>query len=540
MKKKRIAAVAAACFMATPVAALVGCAETDETVVLRVSNWEEYIDLGDWDDEEAIDIENPYTGEDSIIGENSVIDDFTEWFNSQDYGFDVRVEYSTFGTNEDLYNQLNLGDVYDLVCPSEYMIMKLLNEGKIQPYSEGFSDPAKETNYYVNNVSRYIDGAEGSIFYENEWNGIAACYMWGTTGFVFNPELVDEDLDDVSACDILINEDYYKSVTVKDNVRDAYFAALSVLFEDRLNEINADTAMSEEQKAEERSDLLNSTDEDTVRAAEELLKKVKENVYSFETDSGKTDMVTGKVKANYQWSGDAVYIMDQADEDETELWYSVPEEGTNLWFDGWVMLKDGIAGNEQKQTAAEAFVNFLSRPDIAVRNMYYIGYTSSIAADEAFNYFDWCYGAVTDEDSEDYYEFDNIYVYDVSYFFGDDSYIYIDMDSLNVEGARLTHDYDDDEYVAGYPVYSGGTISIGRQAFGQYPTQDVIARSVVMRDFGDDLADINQMWINVRCLNVTDININVVIAVTSIVVIIATAIILYRFRFNIFYNRKRK
>ena len=540
MKKKRIAAVAAACFMATPVAALVGCAETDETVVLRVSNWEEYIDLGDWDDEEAIDIENPYTGEDSIIGENSVIDDFTEWFNSQDYGFDVRVEYSTFGTNEDLYNQLNLGDVYDLVCPSEYMIMKLLNEGKIQPYSEGFSDPSKETNYYVNNVSRYIDGAEGSIFYENEWNGIAACYMWGTTGFVFNPELVDEDLDDVSACDILINEDYYKSVTVKDNVRDAYFAALSVLFEDRLNEINADTAMSEEQKAEERSDLLNSTDEDTVRAAEELLKKVKENVYSFETDSGKTDMVTGKVKANYQWSGDAVYIMDQADEDETELWYSVPEEGTNLWFDGWVMLKDGIAGNEQKQTAAEAFVNFLSRPDIAVRNMYYIGYTSSIAADEVFNYFDWCYGAVTDEDSEDYYEFENIYVYDVSYFFGDDSYIYIDMDSLNVEGARLTHDYDDDEYVAGYPVYSGGTISIGRQAFGQYPTQDVIARSVVMRDFGDDLADINQMWINVRCLNVTDININVVIAVTSIVVIIATAIILYRFRFNIFYNRKRK
>ena len=285
---------------------------------------------------------------------------------------------------------------------------------------------------------------------------------------------------------------------------------------------------------------MNSTDEDTVRAAEELLKKVKENVYSFETDSGKTDMVTGKVKANYQWSGDAVYIMDQADEDETELWYSVPEEGTNLWFDGWVMLKDGIAGNEQKQTAAEAFVNFLSRPDIAVRNMYYIGYTSSIAADEVFNYFDWCYGAVTDEDSEDYYEFDNIYVYDVSYFFGDDSYIYIDMDSLNVEGARLTHDYDDDEYVAGYPVYSGGTISIGRQAFGQYPTQDVIARSVVMRDFGDDLADINQMWINVRCLNVTDININVVIAVTSIVVIIATAIILYRFRFNIFYNRKRK
>ena len=540
MKKIRILALGAACLMVAPVFAMAGCAETDETVVLRVSNWEEYIDLGDWGDDEAIDIENEYTGEDYIMGVNSVVDDFTEWFNSQDYGFEVEVEYSTFGTNEDLYNQLNLGDVYDLVCPSDYMIMKLLDEGEIKPYSESFMDTSIETNYYINNVSPYIDGAEGSIFDEYSWNGIAACYMWGTTGFVFNPELVDSDARDVSACNILTNPDYYKSVTVKDNVRDAYFAALSILYEDELNTINANENMSEEEKEAERSRLLNMTDEQTIAAAEDILKDIKENVYSFETDSGKTDMVTGKVIANYQWSGDAVYIMDQADEEETELWYSVPEESTNLWFDGWVMLKDGIAGSEQKQTAAEAFVNFLSRPDIAVRNMYYIGYTSSIAADEVFNYFDWCYGVVTDEESEDFYEFDNIYVYDVSYFFGDDSYIYIDMDTVAVENATLTHEYDDDEYVAGYPVYSGGTISMGRQAFGQYPTGDVIARSVVMQDFGDDLAAINQMWINVRCLDLADIDATTVIIVAIIITVIAVAIILYRFRYAIFYNRPRK
>ena len=540
MKKMKIAAVAAACMFCVPVIAASGCTSEDETVVLRVSNWEEYIDLGDWGEDEAIDIANPYTGEDYIMGVNSVVDDFTQWFNSQDYGFKVRVEYSTFGTNEDLYNQLNLGDVYDLVCPSDYMIMKLQAQDAIQPFSDEFMDRSNPENYYINGVSEYIDGTEDSIFGQYGWSGIAACYMWGTTGLVYNPEKIDEDGKDVQSWDMLVNPDYYKSVTIKDNVRDAYFAALSILREDQLNAINADENMSAAEKSKARSDLLNSTTPETIAEAEDLLKEIKQNVYSFETDSGKADMVTGKVIGNLQWSGDAVYIMDQADEEDTELWYSVPDSNTNLWFDGWVMLKDGIAGNKQRQTAAEAFVNFLSRPDIAVRNMYYIGYTSSSASEQVFEYFDWCYGVVTDPESEDYYEFDNVYVYDVSYFFGEDSYIYLDMDLLNVEGAVQTNKYADDEYVAGYPVFEGGTVNKGRQAFGQYPTSDVINRSVVMLDFGDDLAAINQMWINVRCLDVMDIPVSTVVIVAVIIVAVAAAIVLYRFRFTIFYNRKEK
>ena len=540
MKKMKIAAVAAACMFCVPVIAAAGCTSEDETVVLRVSNWEEYIDLGDWGEDEAIDIANPYTGEDYIMGVNSVVDDFTQWFNSQDYGFKVRVEYSTFGTNEDLYNQLNLGDVYDLVCPSDYMIMKLQAQDAIQPFSDEFMDRSNPENYYINGVSEYIDGTEDSIFGQYGWSGIAACYMWGTTGLVYNPEKIDEDGKDVQSWDMLVNPDYYKSVTIKDNVRDAYFAALSILREDQLNAINADENMSAAEKSKARSDLLNSTTPETIAEAEDLLKEIKQNVYSFETDSGKADMVTGKVIGNLQWSGDAVYIMDQADEEDTELWYSVPDSNTNLWFDGWVMLKDGIAGNKQRQTAAEAFVNFLSRPDIAVRNMYYIGYTSSSASEQVFEYFDWCYGVVTDPESEDYYEFDNVYVYDVSYFFGEDSYIYLDMDLLNVEGAVQTNKYADDEYVAGYPVFEGGTVNKGRQAFGQYPTSDVINRSVVMLDFGDDLAAINQMWINVRCLDVMDIPVSTVVIVAVIIVAVAAAIVLYRFRFTIFYNRKEK
>lgn len=101
----------------------------------------------------------------------------------------VEVEYSCFGTNEDLYNQLTMGDTYDLVCPSDYMIMKLMAEGALEPYSEKFYDTSIETNYYVKGVSPYIKG----VFDENEiggeaWSKYAAGYMWGITGILYNPE----------------------------------------------------------------------------------------------------------------------------------------------------------------------------------------------------------------------------------------------------------------------------------------------------------------------------------------------------------------
>ena len=96
-------------------------ASDSDTIILRVCNWEEYIDTGDWD--EAIELDS---GE--IKGENSIVKDFEDWY-YQIYGKKVVVEYSTVGTNEELYNMLTLGDEYDLICPSEYMIMKLMAEG---------------------------------------------------------------------------------------------------------------------------------------------------------------------------------------------------------------------------------------------------------------------------------------------------------------------------------------------------------------------------------------------------------------------------
>ncbi|MDE7307033.1 MAG: extracellular solute-binding protein, partial [Clostridia bacterium] len=473
---KKFTAVFAACALIfASLVSFAGCKKSEDVITLRVCSWEEYIDLGGWD--EAIDLESG-----DIIGENSMVDDFTEWFNST-HDYKVKVEYSTFGTNEDLYNRLSLGDEYDLVCPSDYMLMKLIAEDRVEEFSDDFKN-----GEYMQNASPYIK----EVFESYEWTNLAACYMWGTTGLVYNPEKIN-DIRDVSTWKILLNEDYKRQVTVKDNVRDAYFATLGIINSENLTSPDFDG---------DRSALLNDTSTETIERAEDVLKQIKNNVYSFETDAGKSDMVTGKVIANYQWSGDAVYIMDEADGDNTELWYSVPDECANLWFDGWVMLKSGIDGSEQRKIAAEAFINYLSRPESAVRNMYYIGYTSAIAGEKVFEYMQWNYEA--DEDAQDTFE------YDLSYFFGGDKSITVDSADFGFDGENINR---------------------GRQLFAQYPSASVIERSVVMLDFGDKLSEINQMWINVRCLDLKDIS-PVTIGVTCAVVgVIVIAILLYVFRY---------
>lgn len=494
MKKiKKYFAIATSLIIASiPLTTFVGCAKKQEKIKLRVANWEEYIDLGEWGDDEAIELPNQ-----TIKGENTLIADFEEWFNST-HDYEVEVEYSTFGTNEDLYSRLSLGDVYDLVCPSDYMIMKLIAEGNYIEYTDKFWDTSIEENYYANNVSAYIDGANKEGIFNREeynWHKKIAGYMWGTCGFAYNPEKISGE--EVSTWQLFLNEDYKKQLTIKDNVRDSYFAALGAL--------NSEELLKGEMSSEQLSACLNDTSDKTIAAAEDLLKEIKENVYSFETDSGKADMVTGKIVANFQWSGDAIYIMGEAEKDEIELWYSIPYECTNIWFDGWLKLKNGVKWDKEREQAAEAFVNYLSKPESAVRNMYYIGYSSVIAGETVFEYMDWSYGATE--------EVEETIDYDISYFFGEDHAITAD---------KATFEFD------------GENINRGRQLFAQYPPQNVIDRSVIMRDFGDRLATINQMWINVRCLDLKDIPPSTYGIVTGIISLTALSICLYIFRYKIF------
>jgi len=437
----------------------------DQEVTLRVCNWEEYIDLGDWDEDETIELDSG-----NIIGENTMLEDFQEWYYDT-YGIRVKIEYSTFGNNEDLYNMLTLGDTYDLVCPSEYMIMKLLTEDQLVPLSEDFFDTSDRNNYYINGVSPYIR----DIFEENQvdgkpWADYAAGYMWGITGIVYNPELVSAKA--ASSWKILNDPAYRRQITIKDNVRDSYFAAVGAVKSELLTSEEFLKAPDYQKRLQEE---MNDTSEETVARVQEYLQDVKDNAYSFETDSGKADMVTGKVAANYQWSGDGVYTMDQADEDGLPLAFAVPKESTNIYFDGWVMLKNGIGGDEAKQHAAEAFINFNSRADNVIRNMYYVGYTSVISGGDdmrIFEYADYCYGAGEGETQ--------VSEYDLGYFFSENG---------------------GDEYVITAP-----SDQVYRQLFARYPKGDAMDRAVLMACFDEEQnRAINQMWINVRCYNIHDV-----------------------------------
>ena len=116
--------------------------------------------------------------------------------------------------------------------------------------------------------------------------------------------------------------------------------------------------------------------------------------------------MNGRVGASYQWSGDAVYTIGQAAESDMQLSFAVPKESTNIYFDGWAMLKSGINGDEEKKQAAESFVNFVSMPENAVRNMYYIGYTSAISGGDSsviYDYAKWNYGydSIVEETGEE-------------------------------------------------------------------------------------------------------------------------------------------
>ena len=223
---------------------------------------------------------------------------------------------------------------------------------------------------------------------------------------------------------------------------------------------------------------MNDTSVKAVDEIQEILGDMRENAYSLETDSGKADMVTGKVVANMQWSGDGVYTMDQAEEDGLELSFAVPREASNLWFDGWCMLKKGVRSDAKKQQAAEAFVNFLSRPDNVIKNMYYIGYTSVISGGDSpliYEYADWCYGA-EDEDTD-------TVPYSLRYFFTEED-----------ENASQ-------DYVLQVPVGEER-----RQVFAGYPPRDVITRSAIMQCFDDEQNKrISRMWTNIRCFEWEDL-----------------------------------
>jgi spermidine/putrescine transport system substrate-binding protein len=415
-----------------------------ETVSLKVYNWQDYIDDG--------------TDDNGNIVSTPVIDMWIEDYKART-GVTVEVVYDTFETNETMLNTLKTGkSEYDLVCPSDYAIQKMIKDDMLEKF-----DTTKLPTY-----NKYGSPYLKELFEQNNWTEYSVPYMWGTVGLLYDPEVYSDEL--VSSWDIMWNKEYENLATTKDSVRDTYFVGVMHVYQEELQDLRKqylDGTITKEYYNKQVNIIMNRTDEETLRLVEDDLKIMKENIFGLEVDSGKSDMVTGKISMNLAWSGDAVYSMDLAEEEDDKiLAYSVPLEGSNVWYDGWVMPKGANV------ELATDFVDFLSKPEIAVLNMNKIGYTSAIAGEAVLEMIDDWYGAESEESAVEV---------DLTYFFGD------------------TVECDED----GRVMVTVDEHYIGRQFSAQYPDYETITRCGVMEDFGDQNQAVLEMWANFKSNELT-------------------------------------
>ena len=244
--------------------------------------------------------------------------------------FNVKVNYNTFATNEDMYVSLKKGGTsYDVAFPSDYMIERMIDEDMLEKINK-------------DNIPN-MDNIEDRFLYLDfdPNNDYSVPYMWGTVGIIYNKEMVDDVVD---SWDILWNEKYEDQILMLDSQRDSIAVALKKL-----------------------GYSMNSRNMDELEEAKEELIQQKPLVYAYVGDEVKDMMVGEEAALAVVWSGDAVAMI----RENENLEYAIPKEGTNLWFDNMIIPKNG-----KNKKMAEQFINFMQRPDIAAKNTDYIGYST--------------------------------------------------------------------------------------------------------------------------------------------------------------------
>ena len=299
---------------------------------------------------------------------------------------------------------------------------------------------------------------------EKQLNRYARGYMWGTTGVMYNTAMVTKE--EASTWGILWDPKYESKILMKDAVRDVYG---SIMMYVRQNEIKSGKVS--------RSTVMNDGSDDALKLFEDTMIAAKNNIAGWEVDFGKERMVQGKAWVNVTWSGDAMWAMDEVG-DAVDLDYVVPEEGSNVWFDGWVIPK--YAKNTK---AASYFINYMCIPENAIRNMEEIGYVSVIATPEIMDY-------ITDDELEE--------TIDLTYFFGEDA------DSVKAS-----------------PIL--------------YPDAKVIERCALMHDCGDRTEAMLDMWSRIKGDSLNMGMLLIVAATVIIIVVLVTINVMKKSK-----NKKKK
>ncbi len=338
---------------------LLGCSDGRENI-LKVYNWADYID-------------------------EELIAEFEEWYKEQT-GESVTIIYQTFDINETMLSKIELGhEDYDVVCPSDYIIERMLKNDLILPIDKDFGS----TPNYLSNVSPYILGIMEQLDGgEKNPNDYCVGYMWGTVGLLYNTKYIS--VEEASSWEVLRNPAYSGKILVKDAFRDVYTALSIALQKDEIQRGEKDLAT-----------ITFDVSDESVRRVEEYMNSFKDYVAGWEADFGKEQMTKELAWLNLSWSGDAQWAMDEAAEIGIELDYAIPSDGSSVWFDGWVIPK--YAKNIK---AARHFINFMCKPENAVRNMDMTGYVSVIGGNQVL------------EEMMDEQEYEPV---DVSYFFGEDA-----------------------------------------------------------------------------------------------------------------------
>lgn len=382
--------------------ALTGCYNSGEPRerVLKIYNWADYIGEG-------------------------VLEDFQAYYKEQT-GENIRIVYQTFDINEIMLTKIEKGhEDFDVVCPSEYIIERMLKKHLLLPIDTNFAHSPN----YMNNVAPFIRKQINKLSQPGEKaSRYAVCYMWGTAGILYNRAYVPDSV--ALSWDCLWNKKYAGKILMKDSYRDAYGTAVIYA---HAKELKEGTVTVEE--------LMNDYSPRAMELAEKYLKALKPNIAGWEADFGKEMMTKNKAWPNMTWSGDAIWAIEEANAVGVDLDYEVPEEGSNIWYDGWVIPK--YARNPE---AASYFINFMCRPDIALRNMDFCGYVSSIATPEIL---------------EEKIDTTLHYYSDLSYFFG------LGADSVQIDKI-------------------------------QYPDRKVVERCAMIRDFGDKTKEVLDIWSRIK------------------------------------------
>ena len=286
--------------VAVSAAMLCACGAKDENTVY-VYNWGEYIDP------EVITMFEEETG--------------------------IKVVYDEFETNEVMFPKVEAGaSVYDVICPSDYMIQKMLD-----------NDMLAEINWdNVPNAKANI----GAQYYEQSKsfdpeNKYSVPYCWGTVGILYNKTMVNGPID---SWNVLWDEQCKDNILMQDSVRDAFMVSLK-----------------------RNGHSMNSVNESELEAAKNELIAQKPLVQAYVVDQVRDKMIGDEAAIGVIYSGEAIFTQ----RENPNLEYAIPKEGTNVWIDSWVIPK-----NCQNKENAEKWIDFMCRPDIALLNFDYITYST--------------------------------------------------------------------------------------------------------------------------------------------------------------------